>query len=134
MTTRPGRPASASTATADGRLVNHDANVGPTVDRALLCAWLLDKSRDEDETAESRRRTLLALEHAPEMIDVEVEVLHFRNRAKAFRDIAHAIDRGDPDRYVPPDLTTSKRKSGEHEAVTPVRRDPRVDDDDPRTE
>lgn len=103
------------------------------VDRRRLVSWLLDRARDEDETAEHRAR--------------EGDPLHvtdsYRDRARAFRDVARGVEAGEPDAFVAPDLSARKRQSGEHRVSLPepgvdpgdvvtrpvIRRDPRREDD-----
>ena len=84
----------------------------PAVDRARLVAWLLDRARDEDETAQHKK---LAPTHGGVF---DFEYWSHADRAKLLRDVAAAVERGDPDSFEPPDLDTPKRKSGEHAAVT----------------
>jgi hypothetical protein len=75
------------------------------IDREQLIAWLLDKARDEDETAEHRKRGSGPFD------DV---VLTHRDRATLIRSLVIGIEAKEPDHFVPPDLTTDKRKSGEY--------------------
>lgn len=73
--------------------------MNPKIDRAKVVAWLLDKARDEEETAEHVR-----LDRSRSFYDRQVTSCSHRDRAKQHRDTAAAIERGDPDDFVPPNL------------------------------
>jgi hypothetical protein len=66
--------------------------MSPTVNRERLVAYLLDRARDEDETADHKERLASVRE--------SLEVEGHRDRARWFRDIASAVERGDPDAFV----------------------------------
>jgi hypothetical protein len=92
------------------------------VDRQRLRAWLMDKAQAEDDTAVHVSLTFAERRHEhPEwsLIASTLEVERHRDRARCFRSVAAALDRGEPDAHWAPDLGGGARKeeetvSGEH--------------------